>query len=224
MTGLFRLVLVGALVFSFGAAQADNGDWDRDGNTGGFIPGDGSNNGDWDRGNGNDGDWDRGDRGGRGDNGDWDRGDRDGGWDRDRDHRRPPRPRPRPPGGGGDRLTDIHRFFTGFSHFWTLNMWEGQNAGFNYEGVGFRTFSNPGPGRQQVFRCYTGQTHFMSVDGNCEGQRFEGGMGFVARNPGGRARQELVRCYNGRSHLVTTNRWECHNAGYHVEGVLGYVP
>lgn len=124
-----------------------------------------------------------------------------------------------------DQLLSIHRFYTGAAHFWTLSQSEGAQAGFRYEGVGFQTFVRADWGRQEIFRCYTGRTHFVSTLPNCEGQRSEGSLGFVSQQPNQRAPRELVRCYRGGvGHLITTNRNECINAGYGIESVLGFVP
>lgn len=131
------------------------------------------------------------------------------------------------PGPGQGQTMDIHRFFTGGAHFWSLNLQEGINAGFRYEGVAFRTLVQGQPGTHQIFRCYNGATHFISRDMYCEGGRQEGGMGFVfsQRNP--QARTEIIRCrkdIGGRFiHLVTGDARECYNNGYMVEGPLGWV-
>lgn len=216
-----------------GQSFRDRGPW-RGGRGGGrgWGPGRGPGRGDdFGRGPGRGGPgWGGGHGGGNG--GGWDDG-QDGGWDDGQGFPqgpgRPQQPgfpqgpgRPNNPGYG--QLLPIYRSFTGQSHFWSLDPNEGARAGFHFEGVGFQTFANQGYNTAPIFRCFTGATHFISRDAFCEGQRQEGGLGFVAQAPSPQTPNALTRCYNGRSHLITANVQECYNAGYGVEGVLGYVP
>jgi len=121
-------------------------------------------------------------------------------------------------------LVPVYRSNTGHSHFWSLDAYEGQRAGFLQEGIGFYTFANAGYGMAPIFRCFTGGAHFISRDAYCEGQRQEGTLGNVALNPSPQAPKVLSRCFNGLSHLITTNVQECYQNGYQVEGQLGFVP
>ncbi len=136
-----------------------------------------------------------------------------------------PQPPQHPPQPVADM--EIHRFFTGRAHFWTLNYQEGINAGFRPEGVAFRSSHRAGPGMHQIFRCYNGSTHFVSRENSCEGGRYEGSMGFLSTNRNPQARTELIRCRKDVGgawiHLVTTNPSECYNNGYMNEGTLGWV-
>lgn len=112
-------------------------------------------------------------------------------------------------------------------HLFTLDANEGYRAGYQAEGVGFQTFAYATPGVQKapIYRCYVyGVTHFVSRDPNCEGQIQEGSLGLVAVQPSYEAGRELIRCTGPVDHLATTNIQECYNAGYRIEGVLGYVP
>ncbi len=131
---------------------------------------------------------------------------------------RPGRPNPPPPA-----RTDVNRFYTGHSHFYTLNAQEGFNAGFRFEGLAFQTSTYQFAGSVPLFRCFTGTTHFISNDGNCEGRVQEGLLGFFAQRPTRQMPREVVRCYNGQSHLITLDRNECYQNRYYVEHVLGYT-
>jgi hypothetical protein len=177
-----------------------------------------SRGGGWDRG-GDRGGWDRG-----GDRGGWDRGGDRGGWGRPR----PPGPGlPPPPPPGPAPLTSVHRFVGNQDHLMTIDPNEGYRAGFRYEGIAFQTFSFPTAGvpKAPLFRCFVyGRAHFVSRDPNCEGFIQEGTLGYVAVQPSYEAGRELVRCSGPVDRLATGNVQECYNAGYRIEGVLGYVP
>jgi hypothetical protein len=236
MRSLVAFLSVAVLTLASGVAKADPGDFR--GGPGGWQGGRGDNGRRDDR----RGDW-RDDR-----RGDW----RGGGW-RGGPGRGPggpgfPGPRPGFPGGPGPGFpppgpgpgpgfpggpgngggwqggfVQVHRFFTGRDHLYTTNIYEGQQFGFQYDGVGFNLAQNAGPNLAPVFRCFTGSSHFVSRDGNCEGQRNEGLLGFVSASPSPQMPTALTRCFNGISHLITTNAQECYQAGYHVEGTLGFV-
>jgi hypothetical protein len=73
-------------------------------------------------------------------------------------------------------------------------------------------------------RCRTssGGHHFLSTDGNCEGQIIEGPLGFVGTTQQA-GTYELVRCRSAADHLTTLDRAECDAAGYSVEGPQGFA-
>lgn len=140
--------------------------------------------------------------------------------------RRGPR---RPPRYDGPRRperpvwVDIHRFFSGQFHFFTLNIQEGFNARFNYEGVAFQALNRPYPGTVAVYRCRTYGGFFISHDPRCEGQFAEGLLGFIGERAQPGIERPLYRCVS-RTHLITTSLQECRRAGFRVEAVLGFVP
>jgi hypothetical protein len=203
----FASILTLALPASAQFRGGDRGGWDRGGDRGG-----------WDRG---------GDRGGRGPQ---------DGWGRPRPPGPGPGPAPYPGPGPGPRpgpgpgpvpMTSVYRFLGNQDHLMTLDPNEGYRAGYRYEGIAFQTFSFPTAGvpKAPIYRCYVyGSAHFVSRDPNCEGQIQEGSLGYVAVQPSYEAQRELVRCTGGADHLATGNVQECYNAGYRIEGVLGYVP
>lgn len=75
----------------------------------------------------------------------------------------------------------------------------------------------------QIYRCFTGNTHFVSTSSNCEGLRVEGSYGWVFKNPSP-GLLALRRYYSPSrgSHYITTNESEVSNA-YQLESILGYV-
>lgn len=123
-------------------------------------------------------------------------------------------------------LNNVYRFFNGAEHFLTLNFQEGLRAGYQSEGLAFRTFADAAGGvRLPLFRCLVyGAGHFATNDPACEGQQQEGLYGFVNRAPSPGAGREVVRCLGGVDHLITLDRNECIRAGYRIEAILGYVP
>ena len=96
--------------------------------------------------------------------------------------------------------------------------------GYRYEGIGFYVLASSLGETTPLFRCYTGGSHFVSLDSNCEGFRNEGRYGFVYSS-GGSGRNSLYRFANpSGDHLITSTYAEGVNAGYRYEGPLGFVP
>ena len=126
-------------------------------------------------------------------------------------------------GNGPEQRVSVYRFFTGRSHFWTTNAYEGQNAGFHFDFLAFWTSPRPFPGAVAIYRCFTGVSHFISTDGRCENQIYEGNFGFISNRPTRMMPRELVRCFNGYSHLITLDRNECLRNRYGIEFILGYT-
>lgn len=65
----------------------------------------------------------------------------------------------------------------------------------------------------------------MSTDPGCEDHEVGPVMGYVSVNKTSQTTSVLYRCLNPAGlHLQTTNSQECTDAGYTIEGILGYVP
>lgn len=101
-------------------------------------------------------------------------------------------------------------------------------AGYRYEGVQCKIYSQQVPGTVPLYRFYNSSrvNHFYQQSRSTPaGYRYEGVAGYVFRS-GGSGRIPLYRYYNSSAvnHFYTTNRNEGNNAaGYTYEGVAGYV-
>ncbi len=119
-------------------------------------------------------------------------------------------------------LNYVYRFYNG-EHFYSLSADEGTNAGYIYEGVGFKTFSSNAnlSDVTALYRCIAGGHHFVSTDPNCEGQANEGSYGYIFTKKIGNS-IPLYRFYGPGDHLITTNAGEAGGV-YTPEGILGFV-
>jgi hypothetical protein len=118
----------------------------------------------------------------------------------------------------------IYRFNNGPDHFLTTQFEEGLGAGYFYEGIAFRIYSELTPQTQPLYRCnnYSTGDHFASLRLDCEGKVLEGLYGYVGKyaRPG---LLEIQRFINptATDHLETLNGSEGHAAGWTFEGPLG---
>ncbi len=131
----------------------------------------------------------------------------------------------RPP----SNLNRVYRFShpSWADHFYSLNLCEGTNAGYRYEGIHFHTSVTPLSGGVQLKRCRVGSTgkHFTSSSPTCEGQVTEGSLGYIYVNQVSNA-MPVYRYYNpGADDHLTTIWWgEGANGGYVLENIQGYSP
>lgn len=129
---------------------------------------------------------------------------------------------------GGGSEVPVYRFYmpsTG-EHFFTLDSSEGTAAGFTSEGIGFNVYSGDWTsGLELLYRCYYNSKHFISIDPNCEGATAESTYGYIFTGQAANT-TPLYRFYLPATgdHLETTNFSEGAAAGYHLDGILGYVP
>lgn len=95
---------------------------------------------------------------------------------------------------------------------------------FNFSGIVFSVYTDPS--MVPLYRCYTGATHFISTDVNCEGLRQEGILGYAS--PKQTSANTPLHRFNNPStgaHLITVNYNEgARLSGFHYEGILAYVP
>lgn len=148
------------------------------------------------------------------------------------------------PNGGGNSLlsasgsytapsgdyNNIYRFYAPWSgeHFFSTSYAEGTSAGYLVEGVGFKVVARQDAfAIRALYRCYwsAASRHFISTDYACEGLSLEGLYGYIYDSQFA-GTVPLYRFYSplNQDHLTTTNYVEGINAGYTLEGVLGYVP
>lgn len=137
----------------------------------------------------------------------------------------PHHPAPMPPPNHYGDLVSIYRVYNGVDHMMTTNPSEGAPS-YHFELEAFRLFREAGRDRQALFRCVTrqGNDHFVSTQGNCEGQIVDFMMGYAQSFPNASAPRTIYRCATSRDHLITMDVNECTRNGYRVEGSLGYVP
>lgn len=119
-------------------------------------------------------------------------------------------------------------------HLFTINADEANSlvssSGWVMEGTPFSVFINNGSNLAPMVRCYipSENDHFISGQESCENASVtqEGIMGYMPLAPTGDAIAPLYRCVNTSSplrHLAVLDAGECSQAGYRVEGVVGYV-
>ncbi len=123
-----------------------------------------------------------------------------------------------------------YRFFKAVNgeHFITLNRTEPPPSTYTYEFIAYVSFvSQLSTNSAQIFRCYSAglSMHFVSRDPACEGTAQEGSLGFIYATQTTNS-TALYRFFNLQTgdHLITTNYSEGINAGYTLEGTLGFVP
>ncbi len=126
-----------------------------------------------------------------------------------------------------DDQQHVYRLYNGGSHLLTLSSSEGLDTGYVYERAAFRTLRHKEIGAdRQLFRCVqSAGLPFLSIDSDCEGHGPGRSLGWIF--PSAQPETAAVtRCVHpaGTDHLATTNAAECVAAGYHLEGVLGFVP
>ncbi len=110
------------------------------------------------------------------------------------------------------------------NHFYKTD--RGTPAGYIYEGVQCKIYSQSVPGTIPLYRFYNSSAvnHFYKTDRSTPaGYRYEGIAGYVYRS-GASGRIPLYRFYNSSvvDHLYKTNRST--PAGYTYEGIACYVP
>lgn len=93
------------------------------------------------------------------------------------------------------------------------------------EGVPFFLLKvNPGGDSARLYRCFSGSSHFLSLDAGCEGHANEGALGFLATQAfASYGVSDLRRCRSPKTsdHITTLDPNECQSAGYVVEGGQG---
>lgn len=117
----------------------------------------------------------------------------------------------------------IARKYLNGDHLFTREASEAPD--WSFEGIAFLVFDEPLAGTQPIFRCVAGTQHFVSLDENCEGQAQDGGaLGWLSSSAASGG-VELLRCRNatGSDHLITS-RQECDQAGFVIEGTMGFAP
>jgi hypothetical protein len=90
----------------------------------------------------------------------------------------------------------------------------------------FLTFAADGPGRAPIFRCLkSDNTHLISSDAACEGQRTEGSLGWVGSSRTSETPRALRRCYNTSAlrHFHTVDAPCPASPGVVEEAILGWV-
>lgn len=97
--------------------------------------------------------------------------------------------------------------------------------GWHDEGIAFYTLAQPMQGTMPLFVCHESGRHFVSKDKGCEGKAMVGPLGFMI--PGAHAGAvEYARCYRPDigDHIVVANVATCGEAGYTIDGSLGFFP
>ena len=106
-------------------------------------------------------------------------------------------------------------------HLYTVTLSEASSPGFQFELIVFHVYQDGGANLVPLYRCYSGGLHFLSRDGNCEGQSGDGFLGYIYAGPSGGA-QELRRYWKADgTRLETIHPDEA--AGMSDDGLLGYV-
>jgi hypothetical protein len=114
---------------------------------------------------------------------------------------------------GGDGLQAIYSCQSGSVHF--LSLREKCEGATVLENDGYSYISQQ-PSTAQIYRCRVARSndHFVTMEGNCEGQIFEGSLGWISPVV------KLVRMYNGSVHGTTD---DVAPLGFHIEQSLGQV-
>ena len=112
-------------------------------------------------------------------------------------------------------------------HFYTLNHGEGIKAGYRYKGVEWRTLTENGDDRRELFRCNIKSAfnaRFISIDPSCEREIKEGSYGYIY-NQQFNGTVPLYRYLNKFTgeRLVTLNPDEGDPKNFRLEMILGYV-
>jgi hypothetical protein len=130
------------------------------------------------------------------------------------------------PSASTNLLVPVYRFLAA-KHFITTSFTEGARNGYAFEETAFRVYALPTePGTIPLYRCLvsTSGAHFLSISGNCEGQKPDGELGYIVST----ARDGFVALRrfrnSGGDYLITTNPDEGTVNHYTYEETLGYVP
>lgn len=142
-------------------------------------------------------------------------------------------PEPRAQPGPRPEKTAVWRLFDGYSHLYTTDCAEANEAQRNYnfalEGAMFFIETTNGPGRAEFHRFYNGNDYFYTTSAAAEGYEPQGVLGYVHAEPGA-GRAPLYRSFNPftGAHFYTTSKAEYDHAITQAShqtdaGIVGYV-
>ena len=96
-------------------------------------------------------------------------------------------------------------------------------SGFTLEGEVFDVYQAEYAKTTALYRCHFDGHEFLSVDSACEGQIVRGVIGYVSTVQVADLKP-LYRLTQNGDHLTSTDTDEGLDAGYTLEGILGFVP
>ncbi|MDO9180975.1 MAG: hypothetical protein Q7U04_01140 [Bacteriovorax sp.] len=127
-----------------------------------------------------------------------------------------------------DETHPIYRSYSGNDYLFSTNPTEGPKAGYFPDEARFRLFEANTPGTSPLYRCLIkakGNSHFLSTEPTCEGQRLEGSLGNVSNTPGANL-VGLVRYVNVKTNnhiMLIAGNEELNFKSWKREGIQGYV-